>query len=143
MTQSRDAPEGFSESRIGPTEDPERILGRARDAGAQLLRVERGEGGREGEASGFLLTFDVGRVWLTAGSGGAVVARFVPGPEDVPGPVEPADEEEPWWRLLGSPLARVGMEESALALQFRPDGDHPRRVRLACHAGRLAAALER
>ena len=44
-----------------------------------------------------------------------------------------ADEADPWWRVLGSPLSRVleiddRTGSSGVALQFRKDDDNPRRI---------------
>ena len=98
------------------------------DAGGRLLRVERaplpGAAGARG-SSELRLIFDVGIVSI--GPGGA--------PAD-PGRAEAelleADEEEPWWALLGHPLTRVSVRERGeLLLQFRADDASPKVLLLA------------
>ena len=41
------------------------------------------------------------------------------------------DEDEPWWALLGHPLTRASEDGGALLLQFRPDAESPKILRLA------------
>ncbi|MCG8587745.1 MAG: hypothetical protein MJE66_00480 [Proteobacteria bacterium] len=122
-------------------------LERVAAAGGQLLRVERVPDAPGTGALGFVLTFDVGSVWVLTAEGGTRVG-VVPleAGEDPPERVA-ADEDEPWWRLLGSPLARVSVisEEpprESVRLQFRADHQNPRRVRLAPEAETLRVRLE-
>lgn len=139
---------------------PARILfERAAGGGGQLLRVERlpdgagrkgagregaegaGEAEREGVGRAWLFTFDVGRILVTA-EGGALRGDHLVSAEDVPSGLVDASEDEPWWRLLGNPLTRVGPESpDGLDLQFRHDDANPRRVHLGIESGHVSARL--
>ncbi len=123
------------------TEDME-LLRRVSEADGQLLRVERYAGMAESNAAGqstrgshhglvpgLLLTFDVGRVLVWANPGQRrLECEHIRDVEDVPKELVCLDEEEPWWRVLGSPLARVVAdgESPAYRLQFRRDERNPR-----------------
>jgi hypothetical protein len=53
--------------------------------------------------------------------------------DDLPSGLERADEDEPWWRLVGNPLTQVGAGEdprNSIRLQFRKDDDNPRTITL-------------
>ena len=109
------------------------LLERAAEAASPLLRVEQALAAGGPELAGLLLTFDVGRIFLASDlSGKQVREQQVVSREDFPGALEIADEEDPWWRILGNPLTRVrGLQVgngSGIALQFRTDGDNPRLV---------------
>ncbi|MGH0035872.1 MAG: hypothetical protein ACQGVK_12670 [Myxococcota bacterium] len=119
------------------------LFERAAQAGGQLLRVERlPDGGREGLAPAFLLTFDVGRILLTV-EGGALRGDHLVSQQDVPSGLVDAAEEEPWWRLLGNPLHRVAApRDGGLDLQFRADDANPRVVRLRARGALVSAGLE-
>lgn len=132
------------------------VLRRVREAGGRLLRAERAPlGPGEAEASAALrLTFDVGRVVLLPGSDGpgGLEAEVADADGEDAGAAEesylPADEEEPWWRLLGQPLTRVeprGPEErpEALLLQFRREDERPRRLELVSERGALSVRAAR
>ena len=130
------------------------LLSRVIEARGRLLRVERvpapeADGGPR--ASMLLrLVFDVGIVELRPGRADGEIAARAPHPNDPPDDaLLPADEEEPWWALLGQPLARAealpaaGDEPAALGLQVRPDAERPRRLRIfgwggAVHIGSWA-----
>ncbi len=92
--------------------------------------------------SGLLLTFDVGRilVWAdhAADEDDELSSMHVKDTEDVAGGLHLLDEEEPWWRVLGSPLCRVWSRRSpsGVRLQFRPDENNPRFIELM-RKGRL------
>ena len=122
------------------------ILERARDARAKLLAVERlpGVGSDESLAAAFLLVLDAGRVLVSCETGGGVLCamHFEDG-EEVPGGMISSMEEEPWWRLLGSPLrgAWAEAEGRVLRLQLRDDDDSPRFVSLTCEGDAVRAAL--
>jgi len=119
------------------------LFERAVAAGAQLLRVERlPTGGSEDRSPAFLFTFDVGRILVTV-ENRALRGDHVVALEDVPTGMVDAAEEEPWWRLLGNPLTRVGTENGALALQLRHDRDNPRTVRLEVEGVLVRATLAR
>jgi hypothetical protein len=109
------------------------VLARVSAAGGRLLRVERAPapGPAAARASRVLrLTFDVGRVELTAPQG-ALEAEVVPAGDAAPLPVA-ADEEDPWWSVLGNPLTRVEPRpDGSLLVQFRPDAAAPKLLALA------------
>lgn len=120
------------------------LLERIVDVGGVLLRAERVPvPGAQGSAraGAFLLTFDVGRILVGAEpEGDGLQFLHLEVGDEPPGSRELADEEEPWWRVLGSPLARA-TEDAArgvVALQFRKDGDNPRVLTLA-RAGEVVA----
>ena len=49
--------------------------------------------------------------------------------ETLPPGLEDASEDEPWWRIMGGPLAKVWAGEigaQGMKLQFRADTDNPR-----------------
>ena len=120
------------------------LLEKVAGAGGQLLRVE--VQGR-GEISALILTFDVGRVLVEVDSAsGLLLERHLePGDSIQAASVQ---EEEPWWRVLGSPLSRVldidpGGGSVGVALQFRPDGDNPRRIALLAGGSGLVVQLQK
>jgi hypothetical protein len=99
--------------------------------------------------SALLLTFDVGRVLLrndpVSGFVGEQVFEANP---PTPPEWQAADEEDPWWRVLGSPLSRVvgigsGNAAEGVALQFRPDGDNPRLIAVVALGSGLVVQLQR
>jgi len=120
----------------------------AAEAGAQLLEVDSSaESGNAALLSLLLLTFDVGRILVRPEPSRhdlsiEVVAAGAPLP---PG-LSSAREEEPWWRLVGHPLARVWVPEGALSsavcLQFRADEQSPRIVTLEARGASLGVRLE-
>lgn len=124
------------------------LFERAADANAQLLEaLVCAESGDAAKLSLLLLTFDVGRILIRPDPEREsfsieVIAAGAPLP---PGLVNAA-EEDPWWRLLGSPLARVWEPEGALhsrvCLQFRADGQSPRVVTLEAQGASVSIRLE-
>lgn len=106
-------------------------LERVVEAGGVLLKVERGNG-NEQVAANVLLTFDVGRLLVEAdAAAGRVHTVVIEGKEETPPGLTNASEDDPWWRILGSPLARVSAGDVGalgLRLQFRADTDNPRVV---------------
>lgn len=109
-------------------------------AGGVLLRVDFQE--LAGGVSGLLLTFDVGRLLVRADPlAGGLRVEYAESRGGVEGELLSADEEEPWWRVLGNPLARVSAAAGGLQLQFRADGDNPRIIALASEGRRVRAAL--
>jgi hypothetical protein len=124
------------------------LFERAAAGGGQLLRAEvRPLDGRGDRVSALLLTFDLGRIAVAAEPATSRLAiEYVPSRDDVGG-LEDASEEEPWWRLLGSPLARAwpaGPDgKGGLYLQFRASGQSPRVVALEPRGGSVAIRLER
>lgn len=132
------------------------VLDRVREAGGRLLRAERAPlgPGESGASATLRLTFDVGRVLLRVtaeGPAGLDAEVDDPGESEGPGAAPSylnADEDEPWWRLLGQPLLRVearGPEESpeALLLQFRREDERPRRVEIVAERGAVAVRTAR
>jgi hypothetical protein len=117
------------------------VLARVSAARGRLLRVERAPvpGPAAARASRVLrLTFDVGRVEVSA-AGGALEAAAVAADESAaPLPVD-AQAEDPWWTVLGNPLTRVRpRRDGALVLQFRADAAAPKRLLLAAEGGAVA-----
>ena len=121
------------------------LFQRVAEARGRLLRVQcyRERGSRTyRRLSGLLLTFDVGRilVWAdnTADGDEELSSMHVKDTEDIAGGLRVLDEEEPWWRVLGSPLCRVWSrrDPARIRLQFRTDDSNPRFIELA-KKGRL------
>ena len=123
------------------------LFERAAEAKARLLRVARFRGAGAG-ATGLLLTFDVGPIAvepLAADDAGLAVSH----PESADSPpqqLDPLDEEEPWWRLLGSPLTAVWPESDGpslreIGLRFREPEDAARVVTLVTRGHSVAAIL--
>lgn len=121
-------------------------LERVVEAGGRLLKVDQLGGKGAGLATGFLLTFDVGRLLLEVGpETGKVRSVAVEAADQVPDGAETVSEEEPWWRLLGSPLARVGAGDVAaqgFRLQFRADHENPRIIVLQPSGSEVQVTLE-
>ena len=98
--------------------------------------------------SALILTFDVGRVLLRANpASGSLDEEYVEARESAPTHWVNADDREPWWRVLGNPLSRVleiagGSGSVGVALQFRQDGDNPRRIALLAHGTSLVVKLQ-
>jgi len=119
------------------------VFERAAETKGKLLRVE---GDRPGPTPRQLvLTFDVGRILIRPGGDGLSATR-VEDRSALPEGLVALDEEEPWWRLLGSPLARVWAPEGGLAggvcLQFRADDRAPRIVSLWAQGASVSVRLE-
>ena len=120
------------------------VLERVAESGGRLLRVEREPGaGPAGRSRSRVLrlTFDLAVVELRAASAGRGAAleavTLVPG--SAPAPPVSADEEGPWWTLIGHPLTRVAtLPDGALRVQFRPDAASPRILLLGAVEGAVA-----
>jgi len=123
------------------------VLENAASVGAQLLKAERLAPSGNGEtplASALLLTFDVGRVLLTADPArGRLVADPIPDVESLPGGLVDASEDEPWWRLLGCALAQAttATEPASVRLDFRISGGALRSLDLVMTGGSIRAEL--
>jgi hypothetical protein len=128
------------------------VFERAVEARGQILRAEAD---RTDATPGILvLTFDVGRILIRPGEDGLLV-EHVGEAEALPDGLEPLDEAEPWWRLLGQPLTAAwpgGVEEGVgarglgslmvLKLRFREESDNPRIVRLEAAGRAVRVSLE-
>jgi hypothetical protein len=108
--------------------------------------VDQLAGKGAGLAAGFLLTFDVGRLLVQVDpDAGRVRSVMIESLDEIPPGLETVSEEEPWWRLVGSPLARVGAGEvgaQGLRLQFRADHENPRVIVLQPSASEVQVTLE-
>ncbi len=121
------------------------IFERAIDGSGRILRAEQlvpsGGAGDPCHAPGFLLTFDVGRILVAANPAAkSLVIQTIEVGDSVEAQLAALDEEEPWWRVAGNPIARVWPEASGdgaesgtaavrgVRLQFRSDDDNPRIV---------------
>jgi hypothetical protein len=125
------------------------ILERVAAAGTQLLRAELQPSGGAGDGvAALLLTFDLGRVLLHVDPATGLLAEHLLDAGDATPPaLEVADEEEPWWRVLGSPLVRAleinpGQGVLGVALQFRQDADNPRRIAILARGEGLTVQLQ-
>lgn len=130
----------------------EDLLGRVAGASGRLLRVEREPalaGAAPGASATLRLTFDVGRLELRSAPGEELSVEVLEAGIPRHSGLIPADEDEPWWRLLGTPLTRVmegdpvRLPRAFLRLQFRRDEETPRLVALSVEGGWLMARLER
>ena len=112
------------------------LLERAAAAASPLLAAESIADG------GLLLTFEAGRLRLAGEPASAelVVELVAAGDLDALRRVN-LGEEEPWWRLVGSPLVAVHAISGGAALQFRHDDDNPRVVEIVLEAGTLRVGL--
>ena len=121
-------------------------LNRVVEAKGRLLKAERMGGMGPMVAPAFILTFDVGRllIELEPASGG-LRSVHLESADEVPSGVELASEDEPWWRVMGSPLARVWAGEigaQGMRLQFREDADNPRIITLLPSGADVQVRLE-
>lgn len=108
-------------------------------------------GGRSDRLSSLLLTFDVGRILVvavpaSAPATAALSIEYAGSREHAPPGLRDSGEDEPWWRVLGQPLARVWRpsetEGEAVCLQFRADDQNPRVVSLTARGAGVAVRLE-
>jgi hypothetical protein len=128
------------------------MLERAAEARGKILRAEAD---RAGASVGILaLTFDVGRVVVTPSEGGLQI-EHLEDPASMPDGLGVLDEEEPWWRLLGSPITAAwpgGVEEGVgarglgslmvLKLRFREESENPRVIQLEATGNSIRISLE-
>lgn len=104
-------------------------------------------GGRTHEVGALVLTFDVGRIAVRVEPRSQSLGiEFVASPEQVPTGLEAAREEEPWWRVIGSPLVAAWAggpgHETAVCLQFRAADQSPRVICVEPRGGSVAIRLE-
>jgi hypothetical protein len=123
------------------------VFERAAAVGGQLLQAERlpSAGGSDDDAVALLLTFDVGRILVSFDSETSrPVATHLAEAEDVPDGFVNANEEEPWWRLLGTPLVHAAASEDAavLRLEFQVAEARSRTLAVVTDGVRLRATLE-
>ncbi len=123
------------------------LFERVAETGGLLLRVDCAEDTGIG-GSILLMTFDVGRLLVRVDPVGRhLVVELAAPRDDLADELLPANEEEPWWRVLGSPLVRVSpLSEGTplsqgLRLQFRADDDAPRIIALSSSGPAVSAAL--
>jgi hypothetical protein len=121
------------------------LFDRAAAARARLLRVARFGGG--GSPVGLVLTFDAGHITIVPDSDTGLAITHAEQDEPIPENIDVLDEEDPWWRLLGTPLTEASSEREGpvvqhVLLRFREANDNPRRVRLLSRGGAVAALLE-
>ena len=70
---------------------------------------------------------------------------MIEGVDEIPAGAEDVSEEEPWWRLLGAPLARVWDGEvgvHGLRLQFCADDENPRIIVLQPSGSEVQVTLD-
>jgi hypothetical protein len=135
------------------------LFERAAEAGGRILKVEQlaSSGDKPNPERGkvYLLTFDVGRILVAADpANDSLAVKQIPAQTELQGERIALEEEEPWWRVTGSPITRIwpgptgegatsaSEEPSHLRLQFRADTDNPRVISLRFEAGEVAVALE-
>ena len=120
---------------------------RAIEGNAVLLKAETGGAVGTQPAKMLVLTFDVGCIELHVDPARKELAiTHVKTPEQSPHDLADVTEQEPWWRLVGCPLARVwsagDVLRGGLCLQFREDDKNPRIVTLEPRDARVSVRLE-
>lgn len=127
------------------------ILERAVEGRAKILRAEAD---RAGATVGMLaLTFDVGRVLVTPSPEGLEILHVATA-QEMPAGLGALDEEDPWWRLLGSPITAAwpgGVEDGVgarglgslmvLKIRFREEAENPRVVQLEATGNSIRVSL--
>lgn len=120
------------------------VFDRAAAAGAILLKSERSSATRD-KTAGFVLTFDVGHVLVHSGApDGNLEAFHLVDRSDLEQSLVDASEEEPWWRILGCPLAhsQPAADANQVRLQFIGADARPRILRIAASPGGILATIE-
>ena len=128
------------------------MLERAAEARGKILRAEADRAGAS--VGTLMITFDVGRVVITPSENGLEIEPLED-PTAVPAGLGVLDEEEPWWRLLGSPLTAAwpgGDEEGVgasglgslmvLKMRFREESENPRVVQFEATGNAVRVSLE-
>jgi len=112
-------------------------LQRAAEANARLLKVESLGRAAGTFASGFLLTFDLGRLLVRQEAAtGEVRSVLLESREGLGEDLVDVGEEEPWWAVMGNPIVRTWRCEPGsrsapgLRIQFRPDDQSPKVIAL-------------
>jgi hypothetical protein len=125
------------------------LLEQVAKAGGKILRVERYvDRGQTDESliSTLLLTFDVGRVLIWVDKKRSQLAyEHITDPEDLPRTRVKLDQEEPWWRIIGSPLTAVRPdgERKGCQLQFRADEHNPRYILLVIEGDCIRVGMKK
>jgi len=126
---------------------PESVLVPLVERAPRLLRAERlplrGVRGST-RCAGLILTLELGHLWILPGEQpGELSVALRDASEPSPPDAVLADEEEPWWAILGSELRNAWARPeptggiAAIELQFRPDSANPKVVSLALRSGEL------
>jgi hypothetical protein len=123
-----------------------RTLERVVAARGRLLQAERVPvpGPAGGRASSALrLVFDVGVVTVRSEvEEGDLKVEVGVSASTRPEVFVPASEEEPWWMVMGCPLARVeDRAAGGVRLQFRADHENPRRIEVFPGSGGIQTSL--
>jgi len=135
------------------------LFERAAEARGRILKAERmAPANGDVDATfgqGYLLTFDVGRVWVGVElpTGRLDLSHLEVG-QPVPAGLEDLIEEEPWWRVLGNPLcaawpdaagegaqSAVGAAPGSVCLQFREDDQNPKLIVLTATPDRVRVSV--
>ncbi len=110
------------------------------EEGCVLLRVERApktgpSGARRSER--LRLTFDKGAIDFWPSEGALACGSIDSGQA-----LLNADEDEPWWTVLGHPLTRVAPQPGGgVLVQFRPDDASPKLFVLSCESDAVATQV--
>jgi hypothetical protein len=122
------------------------LFERVAESDGRLLRAEQLVDAAAQEvdparAPAFLLTFDVGLILVAANPAeGTLLLRRVEAASELSAQTVRVDEEEPWWKVIGNPIARAwpgvdgtgatgqGAALYELKVQFREDGENPKVV---------------
>ncbi len=125
------------------------LFERVVSAHGRLLRVEQYADPAKRDSRlvpGLLMTFDVGRILVWGSAKAAkLLLEHIPNPDELPSRLVRLDEKEPWWRILGSPLAAVQStdDKPGYRLQFRENDRNPRTVSLTLEGDRIRIGLEK
>jgi len=126
-------------------ENRERILTELCAMRPCLLRPERVpvSGAGPMRAQALQLTFDRAQLRIEPDvTGEALSVALLGAARSAPEGAVLADEDEPWWALMGNPLVAAWAEPSATAprrieLQMRDDGSRPKLVTIEMREGQL------
>jgi hypothetical protein len=131
------------------------LFERAAEARGRILRVEQlvPEGGGSNPAcgAGYLLTFDVGRILVAPdAAAGGLRLTHVEQRGDLHGALLPLEEEDPWWRVMGSSITRAwpagaaasGGEPRDVRTQFREDEEDPKVISFRFEGGAVRVTTE-
>ena len=116
-------------------------------AQGRLLQVERAPlAGPAGArvSSALRLIFDVGIVTLRSGGAGAdLEVEIASVPDTQPSVFVSASEDDPWWKVMGFPLTRVGVRAAGgVRVQFRGDQENSRRLAVFSRGGGIEVSVD-